>query len=88
MNIQRRRSLNVNTCINTFEVEDHRIGQDVAEGDDNLLQRNAHQRRADSSTVDSVTTPPPAPRTEIIDTHEKQLKEAVDNLLAFIKKEL
>jgi hypothetical protein len=86
MNIQRRRSLNVNTCINTFEVEEHRIGQDVAEGDDNLLQRNAHQQRADS-TVDSVTTPP-APRTEIIDTHEKQLKEAVDNLLTFIKKEL
>jgi hypothetical protein len=80
MNIQRRRSLNVNTCINTFEVEEHRIGQDVAEGDDNLLQRNAHQRRAEDSTVDSVT----APRTEIIDTHEKQLKEAVDNLLASI----
>jgi hypothetical protein len=83
MNTQRRRSLNVNACINTFEVEEHRIGQDLAEGDDNLLQRNAHQRRADS-TVDSVT----APRTEIIDTHEIQLIETIDDLLAFIVKEL
>jgi hypothetical protein len=78
MNIQRRRSLNVNTCINTFEVEEHRIGQDVAEGDDNLLQRkHVHQRRA-ASNVDS----------ESIDTHEKQLEETIDNLLTFFLKEL
>jgi hypothetical protein len=67
MKIQRCRSLNVNTCINTFEVLKHRIGQDLAEGDDNLLQRkNVHQRRA-ASNVDSGT-----PRTESIDTLKKQ----------------
>jgi hypothetical protein len=84
MNTQRRRSLNVNTCINTFKVEEHRIGQDLAEGGDkNLLPRkNVHQRRA-ASNVDSGNT-----RTKSIDAHEIQLEETIDNLLTFFLKKL
>jgi hypothetical protein len=79
MNIQPRRTRNINTCINKVDDDRRIVGQDhlVGQLDDYLPRKLAHQRR---SASDSITTA--ENRLE-----NKELTESIDILLACILSE-